>query len=100
MMTVNPTLAPTLTHTPGPWKAPASQFGYVMAIDNYGNPVTVCSARSEADARLIAAAPDMLHALRLMLREHAIHQLSAGNTGDIWPSATLARSILNRLGDE
>jgi hypothetical protein len=90
----------TIKHTLAPWKAPASQFGYVTAIDNYGNPVTVCSARSEADARLIAAAPDMLHALRLMLREHAIHQLSAGNTGDIWPSATLARSILNRLGDE
>jgi hypothetical protein len=57
----------TIKHTLAPWKAPASQFGYVMAIDNYGNPVTVCSARSEADARLIAAAPDMLAALVLLV---------------------------------
>ena len=53
----------TIKHTLAPWKAPASQFGYVTAIDNYGNPVTVCSARSEADARLIAAAPDLLQLL-------------------------------------
>ena len=53
----------TIKHTLAPWKAPASQFGYVTAIDNYGNPVTVCSARSEADARLIAAAPELLDAL-------------------------------------
>ena len=53
----------TINHTLAPWKAPASQFGYVTAIDNYGNPITVCSARSEADARLIAAAPDMLSLL-------------------------------------
>lgn len=89
----------TINHTLAPWRAPASQFGYVMAIDNYGNPVTVCSARSEADARLIAAAPDMLHALRLMLREHDALQMAAGSTEDRWPAATLARSILNRLGD-
>lgn len=57
----------TINHTLAPWRAPASQFGYVMAIDNYGNPVTVCSARSEADARLIAAAPDMLSALMLLI---------------------------------
>jgi len=57
----------TIKHTLAPWKAPASQFGYVTAIDNYGNPITVCSARSEADARLIASAPDMLAALVLLV---------------------------------
>jgi len=57
----------TINHTLAPWKAPASQFGYVTAMDNWGNPVTVCSARSEADARLIAAAPDMLAALMLLV---------------------------------
>ena len=57
-----------INHTLAPWKAPASQFGYVTAIDNYGNPVTVCTTRTEADARLIAAAPDMLAALVGMIQ--------------------------------
>ena len=57
----------TINHTLAPWKAPASQFGYVTAIDNYGNPITVCTTRTEADARLIAAAPDMLAALVLLV---------------------------------
>jgi hypothetical protein len=54
----------TIKHTLGPWKAPASQFGYVTAIDNYGNPITVCTTRTQADARLIAAAPELLDALQ------------------------------------
>lgn len=57
----------TIKHTLAPWYASASQFGYVTAIDNYGNPVTVCTTRTEADARLIAAAPDMLAALVLLI---------------------------------
>jgi len=56
-----------MVKTLAPWHAPASQFGYVTAIDNYGNPVTVCSARSESDARLIAAAPELLAALVLLV---------------------------------
>lgn len=66
----------TIKHTLAPWKAPASQFGYVTAIDNYGNPVTVCTTRTEADARLIAAAPDLLEALEslahLEVKGHAL----------------------------
>lgn len=90
----------TIKHTLGPWYASASQFGYVTATDYDGNPITVCTTRSEADARLISAAPDMVHALRLMLREHDALQMAENRTGDRWPAATLARDILNRLGDE
>jgi hypothetical protein len=47
-----------------------------MAIDNYGNPVTVCTTRTEADARLISAAPDLLDALEslahLQVKGHAL----------------------------
>jgi hypothetical protein len=57
----------TIKHTPGPWKASASQFGYVTAIDHDGNPITVCTTRTEADARLIAAVPDMVAALSLLI---------------------------------
>ena len=111
-MTVNPTLAPTPTptHTPGPWYA---QGRYILSDPLH--PSIACAtvlkapslalepqfeAQAHANARLLAAAPDMLHALRLMLREHAIHQLTAGSTGDIWPAVTLARNILDRLGEE
>ena len=59
----------TIKHTLAPWKAPASQFGYVTAIDNYGNPVTVCTTRTEADARLISAAPDLLDALEAVAND-------------------------------
>ena len=66
----------TINHTLAPWKAPASQFGYVTAIDNYGNPVTVCTTRTQADARLISAAPDLLDALEslahLQVKGHAL----------------------------
>jgi hypothetical protein len=85
-------------HTPGPWYAAANQFGYVTATDTDGNPITVCTTRTEADARLIAAAPDMVYALNLMLREHDALQMAIGSTEDRWPAATLARDILNRLG--
>ena len=65
-----------MVKTLAPWHAPASQFGYVMAIDNYGNPVTVCTTRTEADARLISAAPDLLDALEslahLQVKGHAL----------------------------
>lgn len=88
-----------MVKTLGPWYASANQFGYVTATDADGNPITVCTTRTEADARLIAAAPDMLHALRLMLREHDALQMAAGSTEDRWPAATLTRNILNRLGD-
>ena len=65
-----------MVKTLAPWYAPASQFGYVTAIDNYGNPVTVCTTRTEADARLISAAPDLLDALEslahLQVKGHAL----------------------------
>jgi hypothetical protein len=41
-----------MVKTLAPWHAPKSQFGYVTAIDNYGNPITVCTTRTEADAGL------------------------------------------------
>ena len=46
------------------------------------------------DARLMAAAPDLLDALRLMLREHDALQMAKGETGDRWPAATKARAAI------
>ena len=67
-------------HTPGPWKAPLissfmgaanSTTGFVWAEEPHGGPVaTICTSVANPDtartanARLIAAAPDMLDALK------------------------------------
>lgn len=55
-------------HTPGPWVQFADQ-GKVVAIMPAGRPGDVCAfsaSPSDADANLIAAAPDMLALLKAM----------------------------------
>jgi hypothetical protein len=84
-------------HTPGPWYNTDSKFAYVTATDTDGNPITICTTLSNANARLIAAAPDLAHALRMMLREHDALQMAAGSHEDRWTAATLARSILDKI---
>ena len=55
--------APTHAHTPGPWRADLDLDGTLRSAEN----VPICQIcdhnQSEANARLIAAAPDMLDAL-------------------------------------
>lgn len=52
-------------HTPGPWGFMGTeQFGYAI---NHGPPgILADSIMSQANARLIAAAPDLLEALRAL----------------------------------
>jgi hypothetical protein len=103
-------------HTPGPWKssdrwgnfgdhnrheadAPVGQtsrFSYSVADpDNFivahcANPlVTMSSERSEANARLIAAAPELLAALKLMT-EHWPAQKPDSPAFDAYIQATAA----------
>lgn len=84
-------------HTPGPWIAyvetvkedrrPVCLRMAVQALDEDG-PVGHI-AFSEANARLIAAAPDMLASLKLLLRETEL----SGNAGSAdygWPTCVLA----------
>lgn len=55
-------------HTPGPWKITAASFTIKAAAVGtvvYGNPD---NPNRLADARLIAAAPDLLEALKGVLR--------------------------------
>lgn len=62
----------TTKHTPGPWQVQSywiigctEDSWDIMAVANQYSPSRVAKVfRSEADARLIAAAPDMLDALR------------------------------------
>lgn len=56
-------------HTPGPWHYFCSGFGHTVYSGTMDNPTIVHDrswqgdGRAEADARLIAAAPDLLKAL-------------------------------------
>ncbi|HSG19548.1 MAG TPA: hypothetical protein VLA31_02160 [Burkholderiaceae bacterium] len=69
-------------HTPGPWRP---RNGIVLAdshkgthcsdedIAFYGGPLVCESIRTDANARLIAAAPDLLEALKAMLEYYGSH---------------------------
>ena len=54
-------------HTPAPWywadNAPGAPKNYRMIVDADGFTIAEPSPMGEADARLIAAAPDLLNAL-------------------------------------
>lgn len=52
-------------HTPGPWTAAINYaWGKLADVrDSKGNSVAFCSTLNEHDARLVAAAPELLSAL-------------------------------------
>lgn len=57
------------TFTPGPWYAPADKSFYVHA----GPGQFICNASGQANARLIAAAPEMLAALQTIVAGYQAH---------------------------
>jgi hypothetical protein len=108
-------------HTPGPWVFECKQGGYSSWIgpdtgDQDGSPIICVMERDElipetdrrksdqytfsaeqvANARLIAAAPDLLWALEKMLREHDALQMAENRTDGRWPAATYARAMITK----
>jgi hypothetical protein len=88
-------------HTPGPWTAYAPTIMKAVAITAGVNrtPIAVASgdydrATRAANARLIAAAPELLVALRDMLREHDALVMATSGAGDRWSAATRARAVI------
>ena len=81
--------ATTTTHTPGPWKHGETTMTRGRI---YGGGVLVATldppqlqeevAMKEADARLIAAAPDMLEALKACADPRAFGNLMGGHSYD------------------
>lgn len=93
-------------HTPGPWKHEGQ--GDITGIEDNGfgrGPVDVCSVylrtvkgRHDANARLIAAAPDLLEALQELLRDvqdyQRINNLGGENNhSQVKAKAAIARAI-------
>lgn len=88
----------TTTHTPGPWQL-KKNMSSVGIFDSVGRHITrvPCvdqqSVRGEANARLIAAAPELLAALQALTS--AVDQFTnAAHLG--WPELDQARAALAR----
>ena len=90
-------------HTPGPWTIADGESRRVYLINHGRDAVgetVYTETRNPADARLIAAAPDLLAALKGILREHDALQMAEGRTGDRWPAATRARAAITKATGE
>ena len=71
-------------HTPGPWRADSRMINtltdtFVVVVDQFGKYVarSLIAGRQHADARLIAAAPDLL----ALARQYASECATCGGTG-------------------
>lgn len=69
--------APSTTHSPGPWNISkhatpehSPQFG-IYSGDNHHDLAIIVNENAAANARLIAAAPDLLAALKLVVEDFA-----------------------------
>lgn len=65
----------TVKHTPGPWRAAKAAHGVIDIFDSRDRDIVtifgggVEAESKEANARLIAAAPDLLEALKALLAD-------------------------------
>lgn len=82
-----------MAHTPGPWYVYPGKDGeyYVLAGDyaKQGEPdliIKVTSADPAADARLIAAAPELYEALKTLC-EASYENLTGGEWDSLWREA-------------
>ena len=95
-------------HTLGPWQYDINPNATeAIIVDWEGYTVvelsalahSTCASDLEDNARLIAAAPNLLLALKQMLREHDALVLASDSTEDRWPCAAEARRLIYRLTD-
>jgi hypothetical protein len=88
-------------HTPGPWHAMdpkgALNFNFVIVSEHREDAVVACTGgdmpEEEANARLIAAAPELLEAARLSLA-----WLTAAGYQDVLPTGALEAAIAKAEG--
>lgn len=98
-----------MKHIPGPWHTSPSKSFYVFAHGSLSEQVGVedgpfvCSASTQANARLIAAAPELLEALRRLLSEADSLTIAHNGTpgiSDRWPASALARAAIAKATRE
>ncbi len=86
-------------HTPGPWSTRYEHFAYtVFAEDQPGGiAIVACypAEEEEADARLIAAAPDLLEALKAIRAAIQRAHAETESGGDGGPLAQVSVSFLD-----
>jgi hypothetical protein len=81
-----------MKHTPGPWEAENESVsaGFDMVADVFG----ATTEQRDANARLIAAAPDLLAALKALVGNDSVRYLDdEGPRGEGWQSNELAAAI-------
>ena len=86
-------------HTPGPWLTEPSVRGFEITA----NDVRIGEARDEANARLMAAAPELLAALKRTLSNAIGHACDARGDDcnfEDWPWVQQAREAINNATKE
>jgi hypothetical protein len=96
-------------HTSGPWSVDPSKSFYVFGPARLSKQAGlshgpfICNASSQANAHLIAAAPDLLYALRELVAEfdsrHADEDHRTGYTLDTGGIAAARAAIARATGD-
>lgn len=90
----------TINHTPGPWVIGRSRRGHDVVMVDTASGTAICDVYGDSDdrpanARLIAAAPDLLEALETLYRAVCIAD------ADLRPGEELAReAIAKAKGDK
>ncbi len=92
-------------HTPGPWQAVAWMCHAPTTVRAGNVTIAECGGQGrlvvdcEADARLIAAAPELLEQLRLMVQQFAQYVPPAPNGGnEAWRIAKARAAIAKAEG--
>jgi hypothetical protein len=94
----------TMTHFPGPWSVYADGSGATVKAIDHGKALIVARVASkkftaegnQANARLIAAAPDLLAALRVALAD--LQAFSDDNDGAYGKSIEIGLDALAKAG--
>lgn len=85
-------------HSPGPWSCAPNPYGRSDAefcvYNENGNILSNSDETNEANARLIAAAPEMFDILERILRAH-----DSGNNGAVMGEAVLCRVFASQARD-
>jgi hypothetical protein len=87
-----------MKHTPGPWILDLGVYSNVVLIDSNatnGAVGEIVDCRNRADARLIAAAPDLLEALKV-----ARHMIVEDGTPIGWSVSRLDEVIAKATGEQ